>query len=72
METVASLIQELQRMPSTARVRFHDGSGAVRKVTTAPYREDEPDIVWIGLGLSRRRAACKHGVEPNQRCWRCD
>lgn len=72
METVISLINELIRLPWNARVRFHDGSGQIRKVTVAPYREDEPDIVWIGLGLSRRKAPCKHGLQPSQRCAHCD
>ena len=55
METVATLIRALQRLPATAKVRFHDGTGDIRKITVAPYIEDEPDVVWIGLGFSRRR-----------------
>lgn len=30
-------------------VMVHDGSGDYFQISTPPYMEDEPDIVWMGI-----------------------
>lgn len=49
--TAHELARALLALPDE-KVMVYDGSGDYFPISTPPYMDDEPDIVWVGIKAS--------------------